>query len=688
MPNTYSGVGAPSQASFAALPSATAVTRIATQLTTNYWTTSHQTPGKFNVKAGGTLTVNLTALTTEGKALALMALDTWSQVTGIKFQSVTSGAASISFDDNQSGAFATYSTMGKYITSARVNVSTNWIGTYGTDAASYSLQSYIHEIGHALGLGHAGNYNGSATYPRDALFAEDSWQMSIMSYFSQTENKTTGASYAWALTPQLADLKAIETLYGVNTKAGYGATTYGVGSNAGLVHQAIGQLMEGGTFADNISFTVIDHNGTDLFDFSTDQAAQVINMTPGSISNIYGLRGNMMIESGTVIENLRAGHGNDAVRGNAVANQIYGGEGVDTVEGGDGDDSIYGDAGNDGLLGGLGNDSVTGGDGSDWLSGEDGSDALFGGAGGDTLLGGLGNDTLYGGDEVDVLDGGDGNDNVYGDAGAERITGGTGTDKLYGGADADTLLGEAGNDTLYGGDGVDSLDGGEGSDMLYGEAGAETLNGGTGDDKLYGGDDADRVIGGYGNDVGDGGAGADLVTGEAGNDTLYGQADDDTLSGDAGNDSLFGGDGQDSLTAGDGNDGLNGGDGADTLYGGAGNDVLDGGAGDDTLYGGTGVDQFIGGAGADVFVMQPYDAGRDTVKDFVSGSDRIALGDLHLADGAGMIGGNGFTRSAGELRFTITRAGITVEFDANGDGVADLGFTLTKAAALLASDFL
>jgi Ca2+-binding RTX toxin-like protein len=57
-----------------------------------------------------------------------------------------------------------------------------------------------------------------------------------------------------------------------------------------------------------------------------------------------------------------------------------------------------------------------------------------------------------------------------------------------------------------------------------------------------------------------------------------------------------------------------------------GNDSMFGGAGNDELNGGSGVDQLYGGEGADTFVFRPGDgAGRDVIRDFEDGLDRINL---------------------------------------------------------------
>ena len=69
------------------------------------------------------------------------------------------------------------------------------------------------------------------------------------------------------------------------------------------------------------------------------------------------------------IENVGGSIGNDAIRGNAVANTLAGNGGDDFIDGFFGDDLLFGDDGNDTLIGDLDNDQLFGGEGDDTLFG-------------------------------------------------------------------------------------------------------------------------------------------------------------------------------------------------------------------------------------------------------------------------------------------------------------------------------
>ena len=164
-------------------PPVASIAVIAEHLVSGYWGGDAH---KFNVTQGGTITVNLTLLTTAGQNLARQALVTWSDIIGVSFSEVSSGGQ-ITFDDNQTGAFAESIRSGGITSSAHVNVSTQWLTSYGTTVGTYAFQTYIHEIGHALGLGHGGFYNSTAIYGNDALFANDGWPLTVMSYLPARE---------------------------------------------------------------------------------------------------------------------------------------------------------------------------------------------------------------------------------------------------------------------------------------------------------------------------------------------------------------------------------------------------------------------------------------------------------------------------------------------------------------------
>lgn len=609
---------------------------IATYLTDFYW--GLPTPIRFDV-TGGQLTYDTSALTGAGRQLADWAIEAWEQALGITFVSSTAAGANLVFDDNRSGAFAGPTAVnintGLYSQSS-INVSTGWLNTYGTSIDSYSYFTYLHEIGHALGLGHAGPYNLSARYGRDNVYLNDSTQASVMSYFDPVENTFIAGSDVTWLTPMAADLVAVHRLYGTPS-AHEGNTTWGANSNVGgWLEQVFGAVFDGDTLPASIyaggpvGFAIHDTGGFDTLDLRGQNVAQRIDLRPEGVSDIAGLTGNMVIARGSLIERAFGGAGNDTITGNLSDNFLFGEGGDNILFGGAGDDELRGLGGNDRVTGGTGRDRAYLGGGDDVFfddpeGGRAGSDLIFFGAGHDTLFGGGGNDIAHGMEGRDSLLGGAGNDTLYAGAGHDHVEGGTGADQLWGGIGDDTLLGGAGHDVIYAREGHDRLFGDSGNDTLWGGAGNDTVTGGTGADRAYLGAGNDLFL-------------DDPEGGNGGRDTVFLGLGDDTARGGGGDDVFFGLGGDDLLEGGAGNDTLYGGTNADTLIGGAGNDEIWGGLGRDRIEMGDGDDIYIdsaqgdalgrdtitGGAGADVFVFTARPSA-DVITDFEPGTDRLRL---------------------------------------------------------------
>lgn len=322
---------------------ADSVNAMADYLAVGYWQDTGQSPHHFQAK---TITVDLTGLTKAGKALARAALDAWESVADVKFKEKNAGAL-VTFADAGAEAETQVRISGSKALSAEVNIGSGWLKKHGNDVGSYGYQTYLHEIGHALGLGHSGNYNGGSG-SRQARSATDSWQSTVMSYYDQDENQIVKASKAYVITPMAADILAIQKLYG---KPGNGPTE--------------GKTTFGQELKLSAAMTIYDQSGKDTIDFGHDTRAQVVDLADGAYSSVGGQAGNLGIAKGTVIENYVAGTGDDSVTGNRVANVIKLGRGDDTANGKDGNDLLDGQEGNDSLNGGEGNDTLTGGGGRD-----------------------------------------------------------------------------------------------------------------------------------------------------------------------------------------------------------------------------------------------------------------------------------------------------------------------------------
>jgi len=437
-----------------------------------------------------TITVNLSGLVGNSQQMsaATLALEAWEDATGLTFNIVSSGTADIYIGNDNAqgaGAYAYEEDGARY-----VNVPENWMDGFPADeqwsVGSYGVQTFIHEIGHTLGLGHGGPYNGTGSYAKDAIFALDTNQYSIMSYFDQSNYG--GASNLFLLSPMMADIAAIRQLYGV-LDIHTGDTTYGLGETV------LGGLSDMATYA-GYGQTIADTDGTDLMDFSNVSKGSIIDMRSGSFSSINGYKKNFAIAQDTVIENLNATLGSDTVTGNDADNMIYGLSGNDKISAGGGNDTLDGGLGSDTLTGGLGDDVYYINSSKDVISekADGGSDVVYSSVS-YTMASYLEEVVLQGSASTKLKATGNAMANqMTGDDGANVLSGGAGNDTLAGGLGRDTLTGGTGNDSLDGGDANDKLDGGAGNDTLLGGAGNDLLKGGAGSDIFIIADGTDHDI--------------------------------------------------------------------------------------------------------------------------------------------------------------------------------------------------
>jgi Ca2+-binding RTX toxin-like protein len=617
---------------------------------TSYFVTDYSPDNEYNA---------LYELTAGQKTAITSALGAWSAVANLNFTLTTDTLFNVGdmrfggyrLMDDKTAAWA-------YFPANTPVAGDVWIGPQTNDPnpgkGTYDYMTFVHEIGHALGLKHP--FDASSTNKTLLDPTLDDVHFTVMSYNSNYSYQPT--------TPMVLDIIAIQSLYGANMAWQAGDTVYKWAANQSIFE------------------TIWDGGGNDTIDGSNQLAAVSINLNEGAYSQIgkafidynnqTAINDGLAIAYGAKIENAIGSAFNDILTGNALNNTLDGGAGADTMSGGDGVDTYYVDnvgdvvietdasltaldrvfASIDYTLGnnvenliltGTGNLNGTGNSVNNRITGNDGNNILDGRTGADTLIGGLGNDTYI-------------VDNV-GDTIVETSTLAGEIDSVWSSVDftlsanieALSLSGTA-NLNGTGNSGVNYINGNSGNNILDGGAGADVLNGGLGNDTYIVDNIGDTVTESstLASEIDtvrasvDWTLGANLEnlvltgdaingTGNALDNTLTGNAAANTLNGGAGADTMIGGDGVDtyyvdnvgdvvietdaSLTALDrvfasidytlganvenliltGTANLNGTGSAvsNRITGNDGDNILDGGLGADTLIGGLGNDTYI-----------------------------------------------------------------------------------------------
>ncbi|MEZ0307230.1 MAG: M12 family metallo-peptidase [Ramlibacter sp.] len=202
-------------------------------------------------------------------------------------------------------------------------------------AGNNAWDTLVHEIGHALGLKHPGNYNaGSGQAPEPGNYlgtAEDNYDYTVMSYEYSPNGHQLRDWYG------IYDLLALKKLYGAGTY-GAGDTVYSYGNSAGANRQVID-----------------DASGFDTLDLSSmTSIGSTVDLRPGGFSSVGQYAGspavgNLSIDFTTIIEKFIGTAREDSVIGNDASNIFVLGAGGNDADGGNGIDTVIYPGGRDGF---------------------------------------------------------------------------------------------------------------------------------------------------------------------------------------------------------------------------------------------------------------------------------------------------------------------------------------------------
>ena len=220
-----------------------------------------------------------------------------------------------------------------------VFLDTGTAGNLEPKDGEFAALTFIHELGHALGLKHPFSYAdafGEIPDPPYLPSQEENTSWTVISYNDSPED--------FHARFQPLDIAALQYIYGPSSRFKGGDDIH--------------------TLDESVANFIWDGGGIDLIDASNLASSVTVYLEPGywgfigtERAELISNPGQITVNFGTSIENLV---------GSSFSDELHGTEQSNSIDGGDGDDLVFAGAGSDVIQGGAGDDTLYGGDGIDF----------------------------------------------------------------------------------------------------------------------------------------------------------------------------------------------------------------------------------------------------------------------------------------------------------------------------------